>query len=200
MLCGGKVLWCEPPDCSLRHLSFARSFWLVRQSHMCGKAVHCGGWCFRSDEGELLRGLPHAHSSELDANLAWSSYGQTRENCIAPKPPPAGNTHADVMLPPESRGWSKARRMTAYSHSIRQSKTIGAAQPRSTGGQGALTLLSLQTLRLGCSTRILRCEGPGERPGLGSLGVPGSEFRANHDLRLQASQAFLEYTRARTWR
>ena len=97
---------------------------------MCGKAVHCGGWCFRSNEGELLRGLPHTHSSELDANavmaklgvkgrilctlrgaafgavdtssleklnakdLAWSSSGQTRENCIAPKPPPAGNTHA----------------------------------------------------------------------------------------------------------
>ena len=58
-LCGGKVVWCEPPECSLRHLPFARSFWLAHQPYLHGKAVRCGDWSFHSNDGELLRGLPH---------------------------------------------------------------------------------------------------------------------------------------------
>ena len=63
-LCAGKVLWCEPPECSLRHLPFARSFWLAHQNYLNGKAVHCGGWTFHSNDGELLRGLPHTRSTD----------------------------------------------------------------------------------------------------------------------------------------
>ena len=58
-LCGGKVLWCEPPECSLRHLSFARTFWLAHQPYLRGKAVRCGA-C------ELLRGLPRTASQDLE--------------------------------------------------------------------------------------------------------------------------------------
>ena len=61
-LCGGKVIWCEP----LRHLSFARTFWLAHQPYLRGKAVPCGAWSFHSNECELLRGLPRTASQDLE--------------------------------------------------------------------------------------------------------------------------------------